>query len=419
MARENTMRLPEGVKIPITVALCAVAAFAAGTIWSLNYWSTGAALTAIFALAIWTLFLARAPRWTWSLSLLFAIAGWQVVQLALHVPIYRFAAEQSLLMWCGYACAFWVGVQVFDNPQAVRCFRGIVLGVAFVCSLIAILKAASGSDRILWFLETPYSRDAIGLFLNRNYYAAFIELTLPLALTDALIRQRKVLLNGAIAATMFASVILSASRAGTALVILELLVFLAAPLVRAIRGAGAREYWTAIASLVLVLLTTSVVGWDALTQRLRSNEHLGNRLAFASASVRMIQDHPLLGTGLGSWPIAYPAYATIDAMAEVNHAHNDWLEWAAEGGIPFAGLMLLLCLRAFRHCFRYPWGVGLLSVCLHSTLDFPLQKFPILLIFLLVAAALEARAGSERGYISGRSLEQLTADRLVYDIRAQ
>lgn len=415
----DARRLSDSAKPPIAVGLSVILAFAVCTIWSLDFWPTGIVQTGLFALTIWGLFLSPVPRLTWPVSLLIAMIGWQTIQFALHASIYPFASAQSLLGWCGCACAVWLGVQTFDDARAFRIFRRSLLGVAFACSLIAILKSASASDRILWLIETQYSRGAIGLFLNRNYYAAFIELALPLALWNALIRRKRVLLHGAVAATLFASVILSASRTGTALVMLEAAGFLLAPLVRAIRGAGKREYAAAIVSVVLILLTTSLVGWDALVQRFRSNEHLGNRLAFAESSLRMIQDRPLLGFGLGTWPIAYPGYATVDAMAEVNHAHNDWLEWAAEGGIPFALLMILICLRAAHQALRFPWAFGVVSVCVHSLLDFPLQKFPILLCFLLLIAAEEAQARAHKTLPRRDTTAQPAKAELVFDIRPQ
>ena len=52
------------------------------------------------------------------------------------------------------------------------------------------------------------------------------------------------------------------------------------------------------------------------------------------------------GFGLGSWPWAYPRYAIIDPVLFANHAHNDWAEWAADGGLPFALLIGLVALRA-------------------------------------------------------------------------
>ena len=40
---------------------------------------------------------------------------------------------------------------------------------------------------------------------------------------------------------------------------------------------------------------------------------------------------------MGTWPEAYPGYARFDDGSFVNQAHNDWVQWAAEGGLPASG----------------------------------------------------------------------------------
>lgn len=42
-----------------------------------------------------------------------------------------------------------------------------------------------------------------------------------------------------------------------------------------------------------------------------------------------------MGFGLGNWPRAYPRYAVFDDGNYVNQAHNDWAQWAVEGGVEY------------------------------------------------------------------------------------
>ena len=106
----------------------------------------------------------------------------------------------------------------------------------------------------------------------------------------------------------------------------------------------------------------------------------------------MLADHPWLGFGLGTWTTAYPRYAISDLGALVNAAHSDWLQWAGEGGIPFAGLLALLAGRSLYLGLRTPWGFGVFFVFLHSLVDFSLQTPAIILYTVAVLAALEAGA---------------------------
>ena len=70
----------------------------------------------------------------------------------------------------------------------------------------------------------------------------------------------------------------------------------------------------------------------------------------------MVRDRPLAGFGLGTWSDAYPAYAHFDDGNFVNQAHNDWVQWAAEGGVPFFLIMLAIAALTVRPAIRSLWG---------------------------------------------------------------
>src|SRR5690606_11567377 len=81
----------------------------------------------------------------------------------------------------------------------------------------------------------------------------------------------------------------------------------------------------------------------------------GSRSVFFATTARAIADHWLLGTGLGTFMMIYPAYEARENIMRtfVNHAHNDYLEIVLETGISGAVLIafffLLIC-RNFTRC---------------------------------------------------------------------
>jgi O-antigen ligase len=91
----------------------------------------------------------------------------------------------------------------------------------------------------------------------------------------------------------------------------------------------------------------------------------------------MIASRPWVGFGLGTFTAVYPAYALFDMGNRVEHAHNDWLEWAAEGGIPYAGVWMALAIWAVRPAVRSVWGIGVLGCFLHGVVDYPFARFGI------------------------------------------
>jgi O-antigen ligase len=76
------------------------------------------------------------------------------------------------------------------------------------------------------------------------------------------------------------------------------------------------------------------------------------RLAHWEAAWGMLEDHPLLGVGVGNYVPTYPSYALPGWKDPLGHAHNYYLHVAAETGI--AGLAVYVLLIAA--CFWQGWS---------------------------------------------------------------
>jgi O-antigen ligase len=78
------------------------------------------------------------------------------------------------------------------------------------------------------------------------------------------------------------------------------------------------------------------------------------RMAHWLAAVGMFSDHPWLGVGIGNYPEAYSRYAIGRWRDPLGHAHNYYLNIAAEAGV--VGLLAYLLL--FGACLFYAWRVA-------------------------------------------------------------
>ena len=63
------------------------------------------------------------------------------------------------------------------------------------------------------------------------------------------------------------------------------------------------------------------------------------------AYAKGVAARPILGWGYGTFESAFPTVQSADIDLHYDHAHNDWLEWAIEGGLlAIAGGLALLVL---------------------------------------------------------------------------
>jgi O-antigen ligase len=250
----------------------------------------------------------------------------------------------------------------------------------------------TSDGKVFWLFPSGYTDYVLGPFVYRNQYAALIELLLPVALWRALREPARAFRFAGIAAVMGSSVVAAASRAGTVLVAAEVAAVL---VLAAARGlAPRRAVGIVLAHFVLLALAAgAVVGWDVLERRFRDAGPYHVRHEMLLSCLDMVRERPWTGFGMGAWATAYPAYARFDDGLVANQAHNDWAQWAVEGGVPLAVMMLAFALLLAPASLRSLWGLGVAAVLLHSTVDYPLQQRPALgACFFAMAGALAAGA---------------------------
>jgi O-antigen ligase len=122
------------------------------------------------------------------------------------------------------------------------------------------------------------------------------------------------------------------------------------------------------------------------------------RISFWKDSLRYVRDYPVAGTGLGTFGLGFRHYQTTTLEKYVDHAHNDYLEVAAETGVAGAALFFLPILWLLAKMIttflddtgRYREAVTLgcigstVALLLHSLTDFNLQILANALVFAVV-----------------------------------
>jgi O-antigen ligase len=117
---------------------------------------------------------------------------------------------------------------------------------------------------------------------------------------------------------------------------------------------------------------------------------------------QMLSDFLPWGSGFGSFDTVFHIYEPRDALSTVylNQAHNDWLQFVIEGGLPAAALLAVFSVwflvQVFaswrsRRAQQAPARLGMLVVialiAVASAVDYPL-RVPIMMMILAIAISL-------------------------------
>ena len=322
----------------------------------------------------------------------FALA---LVQWLAGTTAYRLVTYTHLLLYAAYGMLAFVVTQTLRRSSQFELLAKLFTGYGVVVALFAILQGLAPNGKLYWFRVLEQGGAIYGPYVNHNHYAGLMEMLTPFPLVLAATRftdgNRKIAMAG-IAALMAASIFLSGSRGGMAAFVAEIVV-LSVLMVRKREGSWKQPLLLG-AFLAMVIVFLVWMGGNELTRRLASihsetREEIsgGVRLAIDRDCLRMFVKRPLLGWGLGSFPIVYPEFRSFYTTLFVNQAHNDYLQLLVETGLAGFSIAVWFLVLVFRHAAGKlkDWTgnasgaltvtalLGCVGILLHSFLDFNLQ----------------------------------------------
>lgn len=330
---------------------------------------------------------------------LLALAQW-----AFRFSTLPYATRVELQLLLADILVLFLAAQVFRELDDWKGFVWVLMIFAFTVSIFGILQHLTFNGKLYWFREMRYGGIPFGPYVNRNHFAAFAELTAPLALVPLVlgkVRRERLFIVAVFAVVQVGALLLSASRGGIVsfgaeLVLLGLIVVL--------RREKGRTLIAVAAVLAVALGMVFWLGVGQILQRFSNMQPLevsgSKRAAMARGTWHIFLDHPLAGTGLGTIQVAYPPYETLYDGKVVNHSHNDYLEALAEtgvlGGLCCAWFLAALFAESKRNLMRRdsPFAsalqlagiVGCSGFLVHSLVDFNLHIPANALLFFLVAS---------------------------------
>ena len=346
--------------------------------------------------------------------------GWRPLSL------YPWATRQSLLKLVAYLLAALITIDLAASRRARRAlFIALVASGGFQ-AIYGLTEYFTGHQQIFAFKKVSGVDVATGTFINRNHFAGYLEMTLPLAIALAasgLSRpqgsresswsrkltggsDRRLFAAGALlllSLVMATALLCSGSRVGVASAILALV---AVSMVLMWRGRGKSFAISAVLVAGVLLILFSQGGGDDLLRRFMATpDELRGRSArwsIWSQTISIVEEFPLLGTGLGTFPFINPVFQTSGEGLSFTHAHNDYLETASEMGAAGCLIVLLgisLVVRSLRHRSERSPGLdtlhysalgGSTALAFHSITDFnmaiPSNALALVVLLALVVS---------------------------------
>lgn len=341
------------------------------------------------------------------------LPGAPVTSLSFDPYSTRLALVQIIALTVYFAAA----LSFIDSPKRLRLVVRTVVIFGFGLAIFGLVQSYTSPTKVYWIRELSQAAP-FGPFINRHHFAGYMEMTLGLCLglifSGSIEREKRPLYIFA-AVMMAIALVMTNSRGGIISLVAEIffLVLLTGfgrrEVGRETSDKGARVRTALVRaglalSLVVGLFAGVVLfgGESALSRfvgTVNAEDPTTGRAHFWSTSLKIIQDHPVMGVGLGAFHLAYTRYDTRNGLFRLEQAHNDYLQVLTDAGILGALLGLFFIGALFRmglgrrestDAFRSGVATGALAGCfavlVHSFFDFTLHTTSNALLFLVLAA---------------------------------
>jgi len=311
------------------------------------------------------------PRFALVIGLFSAWLGLTVVNALDPVSVVK-----EVVKWLQVAVAIVVLAEVLRD-ESTRRVVVLAVGLAVAVEAIvglgqAITGLGPGSFQVGGVIRS------FGTFDQPNPFGGYLGLHVPLVLAGVIYarptRRPWIVLLGIV---LVAAIVISRSRGAwigmggsTAVVLLAVM-----PRMRPVG---------AVVAVLMVVVFVAIAAWqisvgitsvlpdparaavegrielrDALRIVVEDDYPVSERLAQWEVGWRMFMHHPLVGVGAGNYDASYPRFDFAPFYTPPGHAHNIYINFAAEAGLPgVAGFLLLTLWSLWRAVRAVQWSRG-------------------------------------------------------------
>ncbi len=357
---------------------------------------------------------------------------WQTISINPHATMAEF------FRYTTYAVFYLFMVQLLKDSRLLKKTLNVIAALAAIIAVFAVIQYVASKNLIYGIRTVPSNATPFGPYIYHNHFAGFMEMVFPVVLCLFLYYKPRLsdlpprarlyeylshpktnphLIYGLCSILAGVSVFVSYSRGGIVSLCLSMVFMTVAMTMMDTR----KKQGGFLVCLVILVILFSVgwFGWDFIFERfeeIRNSDGFiqDNRIPVWQDSIRIIRDFSLTGTGFGTFVDIYPGYRTVEGNLLFDHAHNDYLEFWACGGI----VSVLLCAwflfsvvyqtlqrvrkrRDNQAVFIYIGSItGIIAILIHSITDFNMQNGANGLYFFFLAGLCVSAANTRRKSIN-------------------
>jgi O-antigen ligase len=271
------------------------------------------------------------------------------------------ATTIALVLSIALVLLFWCARAVFARGGVRLCARAIA-GLGLVLAGIGMAQHATAPHHLYWMFPTK-SATPFGPFMNHSDFATWLVMALPvtagyliarlqsrrshtglpLGMADAFDNTAMWLTTAV--GFMSAALVVGLSRSGLVAAVAGLGALWALSSAR-MKGRG--RGWLLAGFLAVGAIAAAYGNSNAISARVNEtlNLGIGGRSAIWRETWPMIEDFWLTGVGPGAYQRGMIVYQQSPRVVYFNHAHNEYLQLLAEGGVLLAIPAIVIALAA-------------------------------------------------------------------------
>ncbi len=319
-----------------------------------------------------------------------------------------------------FALFFWVMINIkFEKKDITSIIKTLILS-SILQVILGLVKYLQGNKFFFLFFHEIDKNEPLsfltGTLGNSDHFAFYLEMILPLVLAlfflklqffesgeslrekflSAMDENKSVIAYFAGPVLLGAGIILTGSRSGIMTMFFSFLVFGQLSFYLRQRRSVRKKLKFFLIGITFVVLF--IGAQNTVNKFLSTGIESSGRFLRWPATLSMARDFPIFGSGFGTYRYTYFLYDTAEGGRWSTHAHNDYLEAAAEGGV-IGSLLFFLLIGMVIYSIVKMWmsrrhpevkiiGIGIITslfaAAFHSIFDFSLHIPSNVFVFVLV-----------------------------------